>query len=147
MNIYGFFRTISSSEKKYLLSRIRKSKLTHGLARLKDYNPEFLNGKMLFSSAKVTKVLDLYEFTEEERSERISDILIKIFETLPSLDRIRDEDLFTPCVKYFQEQALQELMDIRNWENGNFLFSVLLFHIYFQMMQIRWSTIFFSLLL
>ncbi|CAG5087653.1 Oidioi.mRNA.OKI2018_I69.PAR.g11595.t1.cds [Oikopleura dioica] len=97
--------TISSSEKKYLLSRIRKSKLAHGLARLKDYNSEFLN--------------DLYEFTEEERSERISDILIKIFETLPSLDRIRDEDLFTPCVKYFQEQALQELMDIRNWENDD----------------------------
>jgi hypothetical protein len=62
---------------------------------------------------------DLYEFTEEEKSEKISDLLIKIFDTLPSLERIRDEDLFTPCVKYFQEQALQELRDIRNWENGN----------------------------
>ena len=106
------------------MSRIRKSKLAHGLARLKDYNPEFLNGSPEFLKALLssgfTTVLDLYEFTEEERSERISDILIKIFETLPSLDRIRDEDLFTPCVKYFQEQALQELMDIRNWENGNF---------------------------
>jgi len=96
---------ISTVEKEYLLNRIRNSKLTHGISRLKDYDPDFLN--------------DLYEFTEEEKSEKISDLLIKIFDTLPSLERIRDEDLFTPCVKYFQEQALQELRDIRNWENDD----------------------------
>jgi hypothetical protein len=112
---------ISSTEKAYLINKIRNSKLTHGISRLKEYDPDFLNGtSQKKNELKVISLYsDLYEFTEEEKSEKISDLLIKIFDTLPSLERIRDEDLFTPCVKYFQEQALQELRDIRNWENGN----------------------------
>jgi hypothetical protein len=35
---------ISSTEKAYLLNKIRNSKLTHGISRLKEYDPDFLNG-------------------------------------------------------------------------------------------------------
>ena len=118
---------LSSTEKTYLLNKIRNSKLTHGISRLKEYDPDFLNGTSQNKKKTSFKLnvlySDLYEFTEEEKSEKISDLLIKIFDTLPSLERIRDEDLFTPCVKYFQEQALQELRDIRNWENGNLCYT------------------------
>ena len=36
---------ISSTEKAHLINKIRNSKLTHGISRLKDYDPDFLKGK------------------------------------------------------------------------------------------------------
>lgn len=48
-----------------------------------------------------------------ESSKLMSDRLLEIFNHLPSNDEIEEGNLFTPCVKFFTQIALDELNAIK----------------------------------
>ena len=80
-----------------MLNRVRHSKIIPGLAR----QPEFKDS--LFLDPPVLN----------ESSKLMSDRLLEIFEHLPKNDEIEEGNLFTPCVKFFTQIALDELNAIK----------------------------------
>ena len=82
------------------MGRIRRSRIIPGLARLENFNPSlFLDPPELSESSKL-----------------MSDRLLDIFKCLPTSSTIETGNLFTPCVKYFTDIALEEIQSIRNWK-------------------------------
>jgi hypothetical protein len=66
---------ISSTEKAYLLNKIRNSKLTHGISRLKEYDPDYLNGtsqnKRKIASSN-TFCIQIYTSSQTKRNQKRS---------------------------------------------------------------------------
>jgi len=89
---------LPEKERAHVESRIRQSKIIPGLARLSKFEEKFF--------------VDPPELPESSRL--MSDRLLEIFDVLPNNEVIENENLFTPCVKHFTQQAMAELEKIRN---------------------------------
>ena len=88
---------LPEAERDHVLNRVKHSKIIPGLARLPDFKSSlFLDPPVLNESSKL-----------------MSDRLLEIFNHLPSNDEIEEGNLFTPCVKFFTQIALDELNAIK----------------------------------
>lgn len=81
----------------HLRSRISRSRIIHALSRLETFHSELFIDPINPNLGK-----------------KLSRRLLSIFNQLPSTKLLSDEDLFTPCVKYFTETAIEEIKSI--WE-------------------------------
>ena len=86
------------SESDHIISRIRRSRIIPSLARLGD-----------------DSLRDFFiDPVNPHYGAHLSQELLDIFHQLPSTELLSDKELFTPCVKYFTETALNEMEQILN---------------------------------
>ena len=80
---------LSSTEKTYLLNKIRNSKLTHGISRLKEYDPDFLNGTSQNKKKKVKVKRFVFRFIRVHRGREIRKDLRPSYQNLRHLAELR----------------------------------------------------------